>query len=143
MSPYSKDSGPASVGTAATQYGRLIAGGVATLIFCQVVVNVGMVVGVLPVTGVPLPMFSYGGSAMWTNMAALGLVFAVLRESEDPRVRYQRRTGRPVGGFGSLRATNAERDGRRPANVTREVAGSPLVGGTMKRRRARRRPSQG
>jgi hypothetical protein len=87
-------------------------------------------------------MFSYGGSAMWTNMAALGLVFAVLRESESPRVRYQRRTGRPVGGFGSLRATSAERESsRRRANVGREVTGTPLVGGTMKRRRARRRPS--
>lgn len=130
----------AAVGTAATQYGRLIAGGVATLFFCQVVVNVGMVVGVLPVTGVPLPMFSYGGSAMWTNMAALGLVFAVLRESESPRARYQRRTGRPVGGFGSLRATSSERDGRRRPNPRREMAGSALVGGTMKKPR-RRRPS--
>lgn len=130
----------AAVGTAATQYGRLIAGGVATLFFCQVVVNVGMVVGVLPVTGVPLPMFSYGGSALWTNMAALGLVCAVLRESEHPRVRYQRRTGRPAGGFGSLRATSSERRGARPANVAREVAGSPLVGGTLRNPR-RRRPT--
>ena len=56
------------------------------LFFCQVMVNVGMVVGVLPVTGVPLPMFSYGGSSLWTNMAALGLVFAVLRESDDDAV---------------------------------------------------------
>lgn len=133
----------AAVGSAATQYGRLIAGGIATLFFCQVVVNVGMVVGLLPVTGVPLPMFSYGGSALWTNMAALGLVFAVLRESENPRVRYQRRTGRPVGGFGSLRATSAER-ARPPrrGSVGRDVVGSPLVGGTMKRRR-RRRPNRG
>lgn len=129
-----------AVGTAATQYGRLVAGGVATLFFCQVVVNVGMVVGVLPVTGVPLPMFSYGGSALWTNMAALGLVFAVLRESQSPSVRYQRRTGRPVGGFGSLRATGPEREraARRRPGVGREVAGSPLVGGTMKRRGRRR-----
>lgn len=139
-----------AVGAASTDYGRLIAGGVAMLFFAQVVVNVGMVVGVLPVTGVPLPMFSYGGSALWTNMAALGLVCAVLRESENPGVRYQRRTGRPVGGYGSLRATSGERDrsgstGRRraPAGISsrgREVTGSPLVGGTMKRRR--RRPNR-
>jgi len=136
-----------AVGAAASHTGRLVAGGVAMLFFCQVVVNVGMVVGVLPVTGVPLPMFSYGGSALWTNMAALGLVCAVLRESEDPKVRYQRRTGRPVGGFGSLRATSGERDRARTGRGTgdsrrgRELSGSPLVGGTMKRRRKRRQRS--
>ncbi|MEO6867058.1 MAG: rod shape-determining protein RodA [Gaiellales bacterium] len=133
------------VGSASTTYGRLIAGGVAMLFFCQVFVNVGMVLGLLPVTGVPLPMFSYGGSALWANMAALGLVAAVQRESTSPRARYTRRTGRPVGGFGSLRATSAERAGssgvRRPS-LGRQVSGSPLVGGGASRRRRRRRPNQ-
>lgn len=131
----------AVVGTASTQYGRLIAGGVATLFFCQVVVNVGMVVGVLPVTGVPLPMFSYGGSALWTNMAALGLVVAVLRESETPRARYTRRTGRPVGGFGSLRATSGE---KRATSSARASVGA-LSGGSASRsslRAASRRRSR-
>jgi hypothetical protein len=75
-------------------------------------------------------------------MAALGLVLAVLRESESPRARYTKRTGRPVGGFGSLRPTSSEREraGRR-ANVGRQLAGTPLVGGATKRRR--RRPSRG
>ena len=140
----------AAVGTATSYFGRLVASGVAALIFSQLMVNVGMVVGVLPVTGVPMPMFSYGGSSLWTSMIALGLVIAVLRESEAPQARYQRRTGRPVGGFGSLRATSGERSngGRstaRPGVMTPSSARSPLVGGTRSRRsatRSRRRPSR-
>lgn len=50
----------AAVGSATSFFGRLVAGGVATMLFAQLFVNVGMVVGVLPVTGVPMPMFSYG-----------------------------------------------------------------------------------
>ena len=127
-----------AVGAAATIHGRLIAAGVATMFFVQLLLNVGMVIGVLPVTGLPMPMFSYGGSSLWTSMGALGLVFAVLRESEAPRVRYTRRTGRPVGGYGSLRAAGSERAraGRRTVSPSR----TPLVGGTAKRRR--RRPSR-
>ncbi|MCW2962374.1 MAG: rod shape-determining protein RodA [Thermoleophilia bacterium] len=124
-----------AVGVAANPYSRLIAGGVAMLFFCQVFINVGMVIGVLPVTGVPLPMFSYGGSALWTNMALLGLVVAVLREAESPTVRYQRRTGRPTAGFGSLRATSSERaPARRP---TASTPGMPYTAGSSRRRRRR------
>ena len=131
----------AAVGAATTRHGRLIAGGVAMLFFSQLFINVGMVVGVLPVTGVPMPMFSYGGSSLWTSMAALGLVFAVLRETETAQARYTRRTGRPVGGYGSLRATGEERRPGRAPRGTGVSARSPLVGGTAKRRR--RRPSRG
>jgi len=129
-----------AVGVAATPYARLIAGGVATLFFAQVCVNVGMVIGVLPVVGVPLPMFSYGGSALWTSMALLGLVVAVLREAESPSVRYQRRTGRPSGGFGSLRATGGERNTAPPRKRGESIsARTPLVGGDASRRRRRTR----
>lgn len=92
-----------AVGVAASPFGRLVAAGVATLFTAQIVVNIGVVIGVLPVTGVTLPLFSYGGSSLWTSMGLLGLVLAVLRESEAPSVRYQRRTGRPAAGYGSLR----------------------------------------
>lgn len=129
-----------AVGTATSYFGRLVAGGVAVLFFSQLIVNVGMVVGVLPVTGVSLPLFSYGGSGLWSSLAALGLVAAVLRETEGPSARYTRRTGRPVGGFGSLRASSAERSAAsRRARVSPSAARTPLVGGTAKRRR--RRPS--
>ena len=51
--------------------------GVAALLFWHVVINVGMVTGVLPVVGVTLPLFSYGGSSTLTVMAALGLAMNV------------------------------------------------------------------
>ncbi|GAA0134016.1 stage V sporulation protein E [Paenibacillus sp. YSY-4.3] len=61
---------------------RLIAGiGIVIMIFIQFALNVGAVVGILPVTGVPLPFISYGGSALLTNMAAVGLLLSISREN--------------------------------------------------------------
>jgi rod shape determining protein RodA len=80
-----------AVGVASSVFARLVAGGVAMLFFSQMFVNLGMVLGLLPVTGVPLPLVSYGGSSMLSGMLAIGLVAAVLREAEHPRARYQRR----------------------------------------------------
>ncbi|MGH2458187.1 MAG: rod shape-determining protein RodA [Chloroflexota bacterium] len=59
-------------------FGRLVSCGIVTMIAYQVVVNVGMNVGLLPVTGVPLPMISYGGSALMTFMGALGILESVV-----------------------------------------------------------------
>lgn len=58
-------------------FGRLIACGVATMIFVQSVVNIAVNMGVLPVTGMPLPFISYGGSSMLTLLMAEGLVQSV------------------------------------------------------------------
>jgi len=58
-------------------FGRLIAGGVAGLIFFQAMINVGMNLGVMPVTGIPLPFVSYGGSSLLTLMLGVGLVESV------------------------------------------------------------------
>jgi rod shape determining protein RodA len=66
-------------------FGALLAFGVATMIFFQVVVNVGMNLGVMPVVGIPLPFISYGGSSMLTNMAAIGIVQSVLIHRKDVR----------------------------------------------------------
>lgn len=57
--------------------GALVAIGVAVMLFCHVFVNLGMTIGMAPVTGVPLPLVSYGGSFMVITMAALGLVQSV------------------------------------------------------------------
>jgi rod shape determining protein RodA len=59
------------------RFGRLLVVGVGTLIFFQAVINVGMNLGMLPVTGLPLPFVSYGGTALVTFMVGLGLVEAV------------------------------------------------------------------
>ena len=69
----------ASGRSAADPEGTLIAMGVAALLLFQVVVNAGMVAGKLPVTGLPLPLMSYGGSSLVTFMTMLGLVNSVRR----------------------------------------------------------------
>lgn len=60
----------------ATEHGfaSLVAIGLVTIFSFQIIVNVGMTIGIMPVTGVPLPFISYGGSAMLTNMAMAGLI---------------------------------------------------------------------
>jgi rod shape determining protein RodA len=57
--------------------GRLVAGGVVTLFTFHLVVNIGMNCGVLPVVGVPLPLVSFGGSATWANLLAVGLLLGI------------------------------------------------------------------
>jgi rod shape determining protein RodA len=57
--------------------GRCIAAGVAAMVFFQSVVNIGMNLGLMPVTGIPLPFVSYGGSSLLTLMLGLGLVESV------------------------------------------------------------------
>jgi len=63
--------------TCRNQFGRLLAGGLAVTVFLYVLINVAMVMGLLPVVGVPLPLISYGGSAMLTVMAVMGLILSV------------------------------------------------------------------
>lgn len=58
-------------------YGRLLAGGLSLVFFVYVFVNTGMVTGLLPVVGVPLPLVSYGGTSMVTLMAGFGLIMSV------------------------------------------------------------------
>ncbi|GAB6180000.1 rod shape-determining protein RodA [Desulfotomaculum defluvii] len=57
--------------------GSLLATGVVAMLTFHILTNVGMVSGIMPVTGVPLPLFSYGGSSMLTNMIAIGILLNV------------------------------------------------------------------
>jgi rod shape determining protein RodA len=57
--------------------GRLVALGATSLLAAQILINVGMVTGLLPVVGIPLPFMSYGGSSMLVSMMALGLLLSV------------------------------------------------------------------
>ncbi len=58
-------------------FGSLVAAGSISLIFWHMFVNIGMVIGIMPVVGVPLPLLSYGGSSLLTTMMALGLISSV------------------------------------------------------------------
>ncbi|MFE9455366.1 putative lipid II flippase FtsW [Streptomyces californicus] len=64
---------------------RFAAGGVTTWIMAQAVINIGAVLGLLPIAGVPLPLFSYGGSALLPTMFAVGLMIAFARD--DPAAK--------------------------------------------------------
>jgi rod shape determining protein RodA len=58
-------------------FGRLLAAGIGILIFSHVFVNIAMTIGLMPITGVPLPLMSYGGTFMVSTMTALGLVQSI------------------------------------------------------------------
>ncbi len=62
---------------AQTTFGRVMSGGLMLIFFVYVFVNIGMVSGVVPVVGVPLPLVSYGGSALIVLMAGFGIVMSV------------------------------------------------------------------
>jgi len=70
--------GTLRIGTATDDpFGRLICVGIATWLGAQVVINTGMTVGLVPITGITLPLLSYGGSSMVATCAAIGLVVNV------------------------------------------------------------------
>ncbi|MFJ7154776.1 putative lipid II flippase FtsW [Streptomyces sp. NPDC101118] len=79
---------------------RYAAGGVTTWITAQAVINIGAVLGLLPIAGVPLPLFSYGGSALLPTMFAIGLLIAFAREEPAARAALAMRQPR----FGWKRA---------------------------------------
>jgi rod shape determining protein RodA len=58
-------------------YGALIAGGIAAMLMFQIFVNVGMTIGIMPITGVPLPLMSYGGASVLVTFMAVGLLQSI------------------------------------------------------------------
>jgi rod shape determining protein RodA len=58
-------------------FGSLVAGGVAAMLMFQVFVNVGMTIGIMPITGITLPLMSYGGSSVITTLLAVGLLQSI------------------------------------------------------------------
>ena len=66
------------------RFSRLMVVGIATMLFLYVFVNVAMVTGLIPVVGAPLPLISYGGTALMTVFIAMGLVIsAVIYDQES------------------------------------------------------------
>jgi rod shape determining protein RodA len=58
-------------------FGAIVAGGIVAMLIFQVFVNVGMNIGIMPITGIPLPLFSYGGSSVLTTFLAVGLLQSI------------------------------------------------------------------
>ena len=65
-------------------FGRVAAAGIACWFGFQAFQNIGMCLGIMPVTGVPLPLVSYGGSSMFASLMAIGLLLNIARRTGDP-----------------------------------------------------------
>ncbi|MBA2516519.1 MAG: rod shape-determining protein RodA [Solirubrobacterales bacterium] len=64
-------------------YGALIAGGITVMLLFQIFVNVGMTVGIMPITGVPAPLLSFGGSSMLVTFLAIGLLQSISAQARE------------------------------------------------------------
>jgi rod shape determining protein RodA len=83
-------------------YGMLVAGGIAAMLLFQVFVNVGMNLGIMPITGIPLPLMSYGGSSVLATFLAVGVLQSVhvqARLSQKSRFAWRP----PVGAAAAVR----------------------------------------
>jgi rod shape determining protein RodA len=67
------------VARASSRLDQLVAGGIVAMLIFQVFVNIGMTVGIMPITGIPLPFMSYGGSHTVANLIAVGLLLGIHR----------------------------------------------------------------
>ena len=66
-------------------FGIAFAGGTAAMIVFQILVNAGMIAGIMPVTGIPLPFITHGGASLVSTAIALGLIQSIAMRSEQPR----------------------------------------------------------
>lgn len=89
-------------------YARLVAGGLTAMIVVQALINMGSVTGLTPVTGIPLPLVSYGGSSLVFTLACIGLILAMTREGDQAPTRVRPHV---VDKEGSARARSGERRG--------------------------------
>ncbi len=113
-------------------FGRLLAGSISLTFFVYVFVNTGMVTGLLPVVGVPLPLVSYGGTSMVTLMAGFGMLMSIQAtvtcSPDEPLIALlllRRPGGRPSSVRGSRSGAAAGPGARRRACLHRGRAGTP------------------
>jgi rod shape determining protein RodA len=64
------------------RFGFLLAAGLVAMLVFHIMVNIGMTVGIMPITGIPLPFMSYGGSAILTNYAAIGILLNIYSQKD-------------------------------------------------------------
>ncbi|MDE2481299.1 MAG: rod shape-determining protein RodA [bacterium] len=64
------------------RFGFLLASGIVAMLFFHLLVNIGMTIGIMPITGIPLPFMSYGGSAILTNFVAVGVLLNIYSQKD-------------------------------------------------------------
>jgi rod shape determining protein RodA len=64
------------------RFGLLLAAGIVAMLFFHILVNIGMTIGIMPITGIPLPFMSYGGSAILTDFAAVGVLLNIYSQKD-------------------------------------------------------------
>ena len=68
-------------------FGRLLAAGLTTMIVSQILLNIAVVSGALPATGIPLPFFSAGGSSLWTTLISAGLIVNIAKKNGISQIK--------------------------------------------------------
>jgi rod shape determining protein RodA len=68
--------------SARDRFGFLLASGIVAMLFFHILVNIGMTIGIMPITGIPLPFMSYGGSAVLTDFAAVGVLLNIYSQRD-------------------------------------------------------------
>ena len=76
------------------RYSMLVAAGITAWISIQAFMNIGAVIGIMPITGVPLPFISFGGSSLVINLAAIGMLLNIARHPAEQLPRSTRRSAR-------------------------------------------------
>jgi cell division protein FtsW len=101
------------------RFGGLLALGFVSWVAAETLINVGAVVGVLPVTGIPLPFISFGGSSLVITMAAAGVLINIARQGEAATSESASRGGPVLTLTGSNGSNGKGASGRRPAGAGR------------------------
>src|SRR5205823_2096968 len=121
-------------------FGRLLSAGIVAWIGLQTLVNLGAVTGLLPVTGVPLPFVSFGGSSLVVTLAAVGILVNIGRTTPAMVRAEPRRTTSPPRGSRPRRAKRraiATPKSRRPVGRVRRGAargvGAPVWGSSRRK----------
>jgi len=113
-------------------YDRLLAGGLTAMIVTQAVMNMAAVTGLMPITGIPLPLVSYGGSSMIFTLMCVGLVLGVARRSGGTQLRDRTKPKAVRDTVGAARAemsAAATRGSQRAVSLERRWDGRPRLSG--------------
>jgi cell division protein FtsW len=94
-------------------FGRLVASGITVWIVGQGIVNMGAVTGILPITGIPLPLVSFGGSALVISLVAIGILANIARQEQWPPPGAKKEKAKPSGRRRPLRVATQSVSPRR------------------------------